>query len=147
VHEIKYRQGRFLLPDLGRLCRIFFPQMGDGIFVPVPIHWRRRWQRGFNQSDWICQALAREYGCPVRRLLWRRCHRRPQVGLGRADRQRNVEGAFALIPNLFLKKIAKDVPIYLVDDVLTTGATLNECAKVLARAGFSNVHARTLARG
>ncbi|MDR0340047.1 MAG: hypothetical protein LBH53_00590 [Puniceicoccales bacterium] len=147
IHEIKYRQGNFLLPDLGRLSGILFSDMAGGILVPVPLHWRRRWKRGFNQSEWICQALAREHDCSVRRLLWRRRHGRSQVGLSCADRRRNVEGAFALAPRFLWKNVAKDAPIYLVDDVLTTGATVNECAKVLLQAGFSNVHARTLARG
>jgi ComF family protein len=147
IHEIKYRQGHFLLPDLGRLSSVLFSNMAGGILVPVPLHWRRRWKRGFNQSKLICQALAREHGCSVRHLLWRRRCRRPQVGLTRADRRRNVEGVFALVPGVLWKNIAKDSPIYLVDDVLTTGATMNECAKVLTQAGFSNVHARTLARG
>ncbi|MDR1436469.1 MAG: hypothetical protein LBI39_04705 [Puniceicoccales bacterium] len=147
VHEIKYRAGRFLLPDIGAMSRIPFGDIGEGILVPVPIHWKRRWRRGFNQSELICDAFAAEHRCRRHNLLRRVRHCRPQVGLRAAERRLNVEGVFSLAPKRLWKNIARDVKIYLVDDVLTTGATANECAKTLLKEGFWNVHLRTLARG
>jgi ComF family protein len=118
------------------------------ILVPVPLHWRRRWKRGYNQSELLAQILAREYGCPVIPLL-RRCRpTRQQVGLNRKQRQHNVEGVFSLDGRrMGKKKVAADGEIFLVDDVFTTGSTLHACAKVLAENGFPCVHALTLAHG
>jgi ComF family protein len=147
IHEIKYRSGRFLLNDIGRISRIPFGDMADSILVPVPIHWVRRLRRGFNQSDLICRTLSTEHGCSVCRMLRRNRYNRPQVGLSRSERLRNVAGAFSMAPRFMWKGIAKDAKICLVDDVLTTGATASECAKVLLREGFCNIHVRTLAHG
>jgi ComF family protein len=148
IHELKYRCGHHLLPDVGRLSRLVFGDLAGGVLVPVPLHWRRRWGRGFNQSALICGALAREHGCEVRHLLRRRRNTESQVGLGREWRRRNVEGAFVLAPGLPWKKtVAKGRKIFLVDDVLTTGATLDACARVLVEAGHGEVHALALAHG
>jgi ComF family protein len=149
IHELKYRNGKFLLPDIGRMSRVLFRDLAGKVLVPVPLHWRRRMSRGFNQSSLICKTLAREHGCTIASLLRRSRHTSQQVGLGGwENRRRNVDGAFALArywPGK--KKIAKTEEIFLVDDVLTTGATMDACARVLSEAGFERIHALALARG
>ena len=147
IHEIKYHNGNFLLPDLGRMSSIPFGDMAGSILVPVPIHWRRRWSRGFNQSELICKTLAAEHGCRTCNMLRRIRHCRPQVGLHLRERLRNVEGAFSMAQKFLWKGIAKDAKLCLVDDMITTGATASECAKVLMGGGGHNIHVRTLARG
>jgi len=112
--------------------------------VPVPLHARRQRKRGYNQSELLANALARQIEIPARHLLERTRATRPQVGLNAKARGENVRGAFSLYP-----RFAGDVRgsrVLLVDDVFTTGSTLRECAAVLQRAGAQSVCALTLAR-
>jgi ComF family protein len=119
----------------------------DTVLVPVPLHWWRRWLRGFNQSELICERLAKIYDCEVCPLLRRNHHTRRQFGLGARARWKNVGNAFQINELAFKKmKIAKNRKITLVDDIFTTGATIEACAKVLVAAGFGHVEALTLAR-
>jgi ComF family protein len=148
IYELKYNGGHFLLPDIGRISRHLFSDLRGKILVPVPLHWMRKWRRGYNQSEAICTALAAEHGCSIAKILRRKKLTQRQVGLGRYKRMVNVEGAFALrLFGLPWKKIDKNAEIYLIDDVLTTGATMDACATVLRDAGFCKIHARTLAHG
>jgi predicted amidophosphoribosyltransferase len=122
---------------------------GADLAVPVPLHWRRRLDRGFNQAE----ALARELGLPVCRALRRRRRTPPQVELPADARHANVRDAFALAwpqrtgawPLGGARPLSGAV-VVLVDDVSTTGATLDACALVLKRAGVSQVRALTAAR-
>jgi ComF family protein len=148
IHELKYRSGHFLLPDIGHMCGTIFGDLAEKTLVPVPLHWRRRWSRGFNQSALICKVLAKELDCTVVPILRRKRHTAQQVGLGWESRRRNVTGAFiTTTEHRWPKKIAKEEEIFLVDDVLTTGATMDACARALGEAGFTNIHAVALARG
>jgi ComF family protein len=114
----------------------------DGI-VPVPLHWRKEYRRGFNQA----RELARHLGRPVIDALVRRRNTRPQVELAADRRHANVEAAFGLRGRLFRKPRRLDgLRLLLVDDVSTTGATLEACARVLKEAGASEVCALTAAR-
>ena len=110
--------------------------------VAVPLHRRRQRKRGFNQSDLLARALARQLEVPFLPLLQRVRATPPQVGLDAKARRENVRGAFTLRPG------AEKVPPYvlLVDDVYTTGSTLRECANVLKTGGAEIVCALTLAR-
>ncbi len=112
--------------------------------VPVPLHWRRHWQRRFNQSALIGSALAKLTNLTVRHALTRRRFTSTQKGLSRKDRLKNVRMAFVVNPAL-IEKI-KNKHIVLIDDVMTSGATVNECAKVLKRAGAKKVSVFTVAR-
>jgi ComF family protein len=118
--------------------------LGDIDFVvPVPLHWRREHQRGFNQAA----ELARFLGPPVRRVLVRRRHTPPQIELAAHQRRANVRDAFGLRRSIFRKAPSvKGANVLLVDDVSTTGATLEACARVLKDAGASEVYALTAAR-
>lgn len=99
--------------------------------VPVPIHWSRRFSRGFNQAELLCERLPPHL--VSRRMLWRVRATRPQVGLSNEARSRNIRNAFWAPPEVSGKKIL------LVDDVLTTGSTANECARTLLAAGAVQV--------
>ena len=112
------------------------------VVVPMPLHWRKRWQRGFNQSELLAAAVARRIGAPLARAVSRRKFTPPQAGLTNAMRRTNVAGAFEVNKSSALK----DRRVLLVDDVLTTGATASACASAIRRAGARRVTVITLAR-
>jgi len=118
---------------------------GCDLIAPVPLHrWRLLWRR-YNQSALLAQALGRASGKPVLPDLLIRRRATPSQGrLGRNQRFQNVAGAFALRP-VHAGKL-QGLRVLLVDDVMTTGATVAECAKVLKRAGAASVDVLTLAR-
>lgn len=115
------------------------------VIVPVPLHWSRLFKRRFNQSAMLAQALSRQTGLPILPDVLRR-HKRTssQAGLGATGRRRNVATAFSIKPQD--KPKIKDLRVLLVDDVFTTGATLNACTRVLKRYGAIDVSIVTLAR-
>lgn len=116
-----------------------------GLIAPVPLHWTRLFHRRYNQSALLANALARLTGRPAAPDLLRRRRRTPsQGGLGRAERVRNVRGAFAV--RAASRMAVAGRRILLVDDVLTTGATAEACADALLDAGASAVDVLTLAR-
>lgn len=143
IHLFKFEKVHTLAPPLGRLLAQVLPRAErfDAI-VPMPLHWRRRWQRGFNQSDLLAREIARRWGVPVRRAVKRVKASTPQSGLTKAQRRANVRGVFALRRRASLK----GQRVLLVDDVFTTGATASACAKVLKRAGAARVTLLTVAR-
>jgi ComF family protein len=139
VHALKYDRRRSIAPRLAALMRTggaVLLRDADGV-VPVPLHPRREYARGFNQAH----DLALHIGLPVLPLLKRIVHTTSQVELPADERHRNVRDAFALIDR------PKGLSILvLVDDVSTTGATLEACARVLRAAGVKEVRALTAAR-
>ena len=115
------------------------------LIVPVPLHYVRLASRGFNQSAWLAGALARRTGTPLIVDALKRTRRTPtQGGLSARKRRRNVAGAFAVRPRRAGHVSGKRV--LLVDDVLTTGATLSACTRALKRAGARHVDVLVLAR-
>jgi ComF family protein len=137
--------------DRQHLARLMAPQLarvgGDilagALLVPVPLHRWRLWSRGFNQAALLAQALARRTGTPhaVDALI----RVRPTVssrGMGRRARAANVKNAFRVAR----PDAVRGRTIVLIDDVLTTGATANACARILLRSGASAVHVLTWAR-
>lgn len=115
------------------------------LMVPVPLHYRRLASRGFNQSGWLAAAVSRSTGVPVRvDILKRRKATPSQAGLSPKARHRNVAGAFSVRRGRTNAVAGKSV--LLVDDVLTTGATLTGCARTLLKAGAARVDVLTLAR-
>ena len=139
VHALKYDRRRTIAPRLGALMRGCGTDMLRGVdaVVPVPLHPLREYHRGFNQA----RELAIQLGPPVLGLLRRVRHTRSQIDLPKHERQLNVDGAFALIGRPEGVSV-----IVLVDDVSTTGATLDACARVLKTAGVGEVRALTAAR-
>ena len=147
VHSFKYGDRLDLAPTLGRWTanagRELLAQAEA--LVPVPLHWRRLWARRFNQSASLAEAVSAASGVPVLHTALRRV--KPtghQVGLSRAERAQNVQGAFR-VPAEGKAEIAGR-RLVLVDDVLTSGATVDTCARVLLRAGAANVDVLVFAR-
>jgi ComF family protein len=113
------------------------------LLVPVPLHWTRLFARRFNQSALLAQSIRAAGGPPVAADWLVRCRRTPSQGtMGPLARARNVRGAFALRPG----RSVTGKRVVLIDDVLTTGATAEECARVLRRAGAAHVGVLVLAR-
>lgn len=113
------------------------------VIVPVPLHSTRRRERGFNQAEVLATGLAGALHIPLPAASIRRARATPtQTRLSKHDRARNVSGAFALTR----RGIAAGSNVLLVDDVYTTGATLNECAMILKAGGAASVRCITFAR-
>jgi len=118
------------------------PAEPPSLLITVPLHRSRLRQRGYNQALELARPLARALGVPLRHdVLQRSRHTEAQTELDAVDRRRNVRGAFALCPGL-----APPAHVAILDDVMTTGATLAECASVLKRAGVPRVDVWALAR-
>jgi competence protein ComFC len=139
IHAFKYEGRRSLANPLGGMVRNAGAVMLEGCdsVVPVPLHPWRRMQRGFNQA----RDLARHLDRPVVDALWRVRSTASQMALPADARRTNIRGAFICSP--FAR--VEDRILVLVDDVRTTGATLDECAKVLLTAGAREVRALTVA--
>jgi len=147
VHAFKYEGRRSLGTQLGHMLRSSGAELLSSAHcvVPVPLHPWRRLRRGFNQAD----VLSRALGPPVIHALWRIRATAPQTGLTAFARRRNVRGAFRVSPLVrrrVLQSYVVDRIVILVDDVWTTGATLDECARVLKAAGAREVSALTVTR-
>ena len=141
IHALKYDRRRSISPRLSALMR----ERGAALLedadcvIPVPLHRRREYHRGFNQAH----DLARHLGPPVLSVLARVKHTRSQIDLPKHERHINVADAFSLQPSA-----VGQLPtvVVLIDDVSTTGATLESCARVLRAAGVQEVRALTAAR-
>jgi ComF family protein len=147
VHALKYGDRLDLAPMMGR----WIGQAGRELLaeadalVPVPLHWRRLWARRFNQSAVLAATVSRQTGVPVAADALKRV--RPtaqQVGLSRTERAANVQGAFR-VPGDGKAAVAGR-RLVLIDDVLTSGATVDGCARALLRAGAANVDVLVFAR-
>jgi ComF family protein len=144
LHRLKYGRDVSLAPALASVLTACAPRRSDHDRVlPVPLHRARLRWRGFNQSLLLAQGFCG--GSRGRLDPWTLERRRatpPQVGLGEQDRRRNVRDAFVVVrPDSIL-----GATVLLVDDVMTTGATVDECARVLRRAGARHVDVLVLLR-
>jgi len=118
---------------------------GADALVPVPLHWTRLFRRRFNQSAELARHLSARTGIATEPMLLKRVRRTAhQVGLTRARRIENVTGAFRVAEEQGAR--VRGLNLVLVDDVLTTGATLEACARVLRRAGAARIDVLTAAR-
>jgi ComF family protein len=144
IHALKYQGRRSAAATLSALMaeQAFNILEGADAVVPVPLHAQRERERGFNQAD----DLARGLGLPVIPLLRRVKSTRAQVDLTAGERRRNVMNAFEFVPGYDRREDRPAQVIVLVDDVVTTGATLEACARVLKQAGVREVRALTAAR-
>ena len=141
IHLFKYSGMRRLDQPLAALLLDALPRgrQFDAV-TAVPLHWRRRWMRGFNQSELLANVIARRRAIPMLRVLRRRASTRAQAGLSNAQRRENVAGAFRA------RRRVPGMRILLVDDVMTTGATAGACARALKKAGARSVSVLSLAR-
>jgi ComF family protein len=112
------------------------------IIVPVPLHPTRRRERGFNQARLLAELLSARISIRCKEVLKRIRYTTTQTALDRAERIENLHNAFRLRKNADVRGLH----VLLIDDVLTTGSTLSECARVLKRAGAISVYAATAAR-
>jgi competence protein ComFC len=145
IHLFKYSGMKPLGKRLaGLLCRAL-PDDGAERFdavVPMPLHWRRRWKRGFNQSEILARLVAKNRRVPMIDVVRRVRATATQAGLTNSNRRKNVAGAF----RVSRKSQIAGKRILLIDDVMTTGSTAAACALTMKRAGASSVTLLTLAR-
>jgi ComF family protein len=144
ILRLKSGWNETLAEVIGRTWATQLPCPADiDAVVPVPLHWTRRWRRGYNQAEALARGLATKWKLPLQsRWLWRVRPTGDQKGLGRVDRLENLCGAFAVTRGLVLNGLR----LMVVDDVMTTGATCSESALALKRAGAVHVVAAVLAR-
>lgn len=146
VHRLKYSDRLDLGTAMGRwMVRAGHEVLAEAeLLVPVPLHRMRFWGRRFNQAGELAKAVSRETGLPVAHEALRRVKAtRSQVGLSASERVKNVSGAFR--PGLDAKGTVRGRRVLLIDDVMTTGSTLNAAANVLRRAGATEVDALVFA--
>lgn len=147
VQGFKYGDRLDLTPMMGRwMARAGHELLAEAeALVPVPLHWRRLWARRFNQSAALAGAIAGLAGVPVLFEALRRVRATPQqVGLNKSERAVNVQGAFRVLPAQ--KPAVAGKRLLLIDDVLTSGATAEACARALLRAGAAHVDVLVFAR-
>ena len=147
VVSYKYSDRMDLAPLMGRwMARAGTELLADAdALIPVPLHWRRLWARRFNQSAALAGAIAAASGVPVLHSALKRVRATAQqVGLSKAERADNVQGAFR-VPAEEKANVAGR-RLVLIDDVLTSGATVDTCARALLRAGAAHVDVLVFAR-
>ena len=147
LHQFKYGKQRHLRYQVARwLAEGLQDSRLRGrhfdLIVPVPLHPARERERGFNQAALISDLIAPSAAIPSRPVLERIRYTTTQTAYDRAERMENLHGAFRLRKN----RDVRGLRVLLIDDVLTTGSTLSECARVLRRAGARSVHGATAAR-
>ena len=148
IHKFKYGGQAYLALSLGQLMSELVETEESLLrceyVVPVPLHSRKRRERGFNQSELLAENLAKRFRMHIcKDGLARTVYNQPQVNLDRQGRLKNVRGTFRVRrPDVFRAK-----RVLLIDDVFTTGSTVNECSKVLIQAGAKEVSVLTAARG
>ena len=142
IKALKFHRRLFYGPALAQLLESACDELPAGIDAvqPVPLHWRRKWRRGFNQALEIAGPVAKHLGVPVIDHVVRRRATGPQSGLTAAERARNLRGAFTV------RGAAQHEHVLLVDDVITTGTTMRQAAKTLLRAGTAKVSGLAVAR-
>jgi ComF family protein len=144
IHQLKYGGARVLAEPLGQMLAEYVRQnpMAADLALAVPLHPQRLRERGYNQSQLLAEYLAHQLHIPSSsEILQRLRHTRPQVGLNAQERQQNVAEAFSAEADQ-----VRGRNILLIDDVCTTGATLEACNAALKAAGARAVWALTLAR-
>ena len=147
IHDFKYRRQIYLRHLVARWLRAAMDDkrlrdLQFDMIVPVPLHPARQRERGFNQATLLAESLSAEISIRSKPALERIRYTTTQTALDRAERMENLHNAFRLRKNADVRGLR----VLLIDDVLTTGSTLSECARVLKRAGALSVHAATAAR-
>jgi ComF family protein len=146
VHSLKYADRHEMVNLFGRMLQSAGRDLlrDADLLIPVPLHRGRLWKRRFNQSAILAGRLSAAASLPLELRVLRRIHATAsQVGLSRAERRQNVAAAFAVAPAAASRIAGKRV--LLIDDVITTGATLDACARVLKAAGAAEIDCLALA--
>lgn len=147
VHALKYQDRTDLAPAMGRwMARAGRELLEDAdLLIPVPLHWRRGWSRRYNQSGALARIVEQQTGVKVAAEALRRIRRtEQQIGLSRPQRATNVQGAFKVAPDR--QHLIAGRRVVLIDDVLTSGATVDACARALLRAKAASVDVLVFAR-
>ncbi len=147
VHALKYQDRTDLAPTLGRwMARAGQELLREAdMLIPVPLHWRHGWSRRYNQSGALARVISAQSGVKVASEALRRVRAtEQQIGLSRAQRASNVQGAFKVAPERSADVAGRRV--VLIDDVLTSGATTDACARALLRAKAAQVDVLVFAR-
>jgi ComF family protein len=147
LHALKYQDRTDLAPAMGRwMARAGHELLGEAdALVPVPLHWRRGWSRRYNQSGALARVIERQTGVKLASEALRRVRpTQQQIGLSRTERASNVQGAFKVAPDR--KADIAGRRVILIDDVLTSGATVDACARALLRAKAAQVDVLVFAR-
>ncbi len=147
LHCLKYQNGFYILRDLARMVTEqahYHDYLQGAQLLPVPLHPDKQRERGFNQSAKIAQMLAKTAQISVAELLIRTEYTQTQTRLDRKSRHQNVKNAFALAPDAV---VIPEQQYILIDDVFTTGSTLNACASVLRQAGAQHLKVATIGHG
>lgn len=147
VHALKYQDRSDLAPAMGRWMARAGRELLDGadMLIPVPLHWGRAWRRRYNQSGALARVIARRSGVAVKGDILQRIRAtEQQIGLSRAQRATNVQGAFKVPADRQSQVHGRRV--VLIDDVLTSGATADACARALLRAKAAQVDLLVFAR-
>jgi competence protein ComFC len=147
IHQFKYGRQIHLRHVVVRWLRAALDDdrlrdVSLDLIVPVPLHPARQRERGFNQASLLAELLSVQTSIPCKALLERIRYTTAQTSLDRSERMQNLHNAFRLRK----KADVRSLRVLLIDDVLTTGSTLSECARILKRAGAISVHAATAAR-
>ena len=148
IHQLKYKNGFYLKKEIdriiGRQSRIL-ELVEDAILVPVPLHYLRQQSRGFNQSEFIAQCIKRVgERVEIQNILTRVKLTSSQTKHTRKDRKKNMKNAFALSKKACLDCSRKYI---VIDDVFTTGATVNACCYELSKKGIDDLYVLTLGHG
>ena len=147
LHLLKYKNKPELGEELGRLYGLSLMEKGFAgfwdVLVAVPLHPLKKQRRGYNQSECFARGLSKVLGIPYRELLVRRKFTTTQTNKSRLERLENVDDVFALNDG----QVTQGLRILLVDDILTTGATLCACAQTLLQGGAKHVDLATIAAG
>lgn len=141
IPRLKYSGQILLAPLLARLLADHLDSSDPPeAIVPVPLHWWRKWRRGFNQAEEIAQNLSELTGIPCDNTLLQRIKATPQqTTLSAGQRRRNLRGAFSIQPHQYRH-------VALLDDVVTTGATAGQLARVLHESGITTVEVWAICR-
>lgn len=143
IHAIKYNQNislaKFIGQQIGQILATEKSDLHFDCIIPVPLHSLKKSERGFNQSEHLSKGIAKILRVKLNKKIVRTRFTDSQTKLNRQEREKNIQSAFKTKYNFTGKNIL------LVDDVMTTGATINECAKVLKNAGAANVYACSIA--
>lgn len=143
IHLFKYGKVETLADPLSRLLLRALPRdVNFDLVMAVPMHWRKRWERGFNQAERLAQPVAKRFGLRLANHLQRQRYTPAQASLNDRERQKNMRGSFAVRR----PKEVQGKRVLLIDDVFTTGATLRAAAGALKSAGAAHVSVLTLAR-
>ena len=147
VHALKYQDRTDLAPAMGRwMARAGRELLEEAdLLVPVPLHWKRGWSRRYNQSGALARVIERQTGVKLSSEALRRVRpTQQQIGLSRKERASNVQGAFKVAADR--QSLIHGRRVVLIDDVLTSGATVDACARALLRARAAQVDVLVFAR-